>query len=158
MPFEWLQALQDWQVAAWLRRSIYVYPLLNATHIFALTLLIGGILPADLRMLGLFRSVAIAPFVRLMTSIAALGLVLAIATGFLLFSVQPMEYAFNAAFLAKISLVAIGILLALAVRSSASWRLLLADGQPGGGLRVAALASIVIWLAALLAGRWIAFL
>lgn len=158
MPVEWLQALQDWQVAAWLRRSIYVYPLLNAAHIFALTLLIGGILPADLRILGLLRSVAIAPFVRLMTSIAAFGLVLAIATGFLLFSVQPMEYAFNAAFLAKITLVVVGIVLALAVRSSASWRLLLAEGKPGSGLRATALASIVIWIAALLAGRWIAFL
>lgn len=155
---DWLQALQDWQVASFLRRSIYVYPLLNASHILALTLLVGAILPADLRMLGLFRSVAIAPFVRLMTSIAAFGAALAVVTGFLLFSVQPVEYAFNAAFLTKVSLVAAGIVLALAVRASSSWRMLLHEGRTGGGLRAAAFASIGIWTGALVAGRWIAFI
>ncbi len=155
---EWLQALQDWQVAASLRRSLYVYPLLNATHIFALTLLVGGILPADLRILGAFRDVAIAPFVRLMTSIAAFGAGLAVVTGFLLFSVQPLEYAFNPAFLTKISLVATGIVLALAVRASQSWRLLLEDGRVRSGLRAAAVTSICIWIGALVAGRWIAFI
>lgn len=155
---EWLQALQDWTVAASLRRSLYVYPLLNATHIFALTLLIGGILPADLRILGAFRSVAIAPFVRLMASIAAFGAGLAVVTGLLLFSVQPLEYAFNAAFLAKVSLVATGIVLAIAVRASRSWRLLLEDGRVRGRLRAAAVASIAIWIGALVAGRWIAFI
>lgn len=155
---EWLQALQDWEVAAALRRSIYVYPLVNATHIFGLTLLIGGIVPADLRMLRLFRSVALAPFVGLMTSFAAFGAGLAVVTGFLLFSVQPLEYASNPAFLTKVALVAVGIVLALAVRFSAAWRVLLAEGRVSSGLRLAAFASIVIWIGALLAGRWIAFL
>lgn len=158
MPTEWLQALHDWEVAAIIRRSVYVYPFVNAAHIFGLILLIGTILPADLRMLGLFRSIAIAPFLRLMTSIAALGLALAIASGFLLFSVQPLEYATNWAFLTKIGLVTIGAILALAVRFSGSWRLLLATGEAVPGLRVTALMSMVIWISALLAGRWIAFL
>lgn len=157
MLTEWLQALQDWEVSSYIRRSIYVYPLLNACHIFALTLLVGGILPADLRMLGLFRSVAITPFVRLMTAIAATGLVFAVVTGFLLFCVQPREYAFNPAFLTKVSLVAVGAMLALAVRFSASWRSFLKTGEVGG-LRVVALLSLAIWLSALIAGRWIAFL
>lgn len=158
MLIEWLQALHDWQIAAMLRRSTYVYPLLNATHILALSLLIGGILPADLRLLGFFRSVAIVPFVRLMTAIAAAGIVLAAATGFLLLAVQPLEYAFNPAFLTKVSLVAAGIFLALLVRFGQAWRVFLATGEVGGGLRAAAVVSLAIWLSALLAGRWIAFL
>jgi hypothetical protein len=93
----WLQALQGWELAALLRRSVYVYPLVNAAHVFSLALLIGAILPADLRMLGLFQGVAAPPFLRLMTAIAATGLALAVATGFLLFSVQPLEYAYNPA-------------------------------------------------------------
>ncbi len=157
MLTEWLQALHDWNVAALLRRSVYVYPFVNAAHIFGLILLIGAILPADLRMLGFFRAVAIAPFVRLMSSIAALGLVLAIASGFLLFSVQPLEYVSNWAFLTKVSLVAVGAAVALGVRFSASWRALLATGEAGSSLRAAALMSMALWIAALLAGRWIAF-
>jgi hypothetical protein len=152
-----LQALHDWEAAATIRRSLYIYPFLNAAHIFAMTLLIGGILPADLRLIGFFPSVALAPFLRLMTGIAALGLALAIVTGFLLFSVQPHEYAGNAAFLTKIALVAFGALLALAVRFSRAWRRALASSDVREGLRAAAFLSMLVWIAALLAGRWIAF-
>jgi hypothetical protein len=158
MLTEWLQALHDWELSALTRRSVYVYPFVNAAHIFGLILLIGAILPADLRVLGLFRGIVIAPFLRLMTSISAIGLALAIASGFLLFSVQPLEYAGNRAFLTKISLVAVGAILALAVRFSGSWRVLLATGDVVPALRVAALFSMAIWIGALIAGRWIAFL
>ncbi len=157
MLTEALTALNDWEVAAVIRRSLYIYPFLNATHIFSLTLLIGGVLPADLRLLGFFPGVPLAPFLRLMTGIAALGLTLAIASGFLLFSVQPLEYAGNTAFLAKISLVFVGTLLALAVRFSGAWTVALAGGGVATSLQFAAFFSIVIWIAALLAGRFIAF-
>jgi hypothetical protein len=158
MLTDWLQALHDWQVAALVRRSFYVYPLLNATHIFSLTLLIGGILPADLRMLGLFRWVPAAPFLKLTTTMSAIGLGLAIATGFLLFTVQPLEYAGNAAFLTKISLVALGAANALIIRFSGAWRMALATGEATPGLKLGALLSLAIWITALISGRWIAFL
>jgi len=158
MLIDWLQALQNWEVAALIRRSLLLYPLLNATHIFALTLLIGTILPADLRILGLFPSLPAGPFLRVMTAISAAGLMLAVATGFLLFSVQPLEYAANAAFLTKISLVALGTVNATIIRFSAGWRKVLASGVASPGLRIGALLSLTIWIAALLAGRWIAFL
>lgn len=154
----WLQALHDWEVAALVRRSFYVYPLINATHIFALTLLIGGILPADLRMLGFFRGVAAGPFLRLTTTMSAIGLALAIASGFMLFTVQPLEYVRNPAFLTKISLVALGAANALVIRFSGAWRMALATGEAGAGLKLGAVLSMTIWIAALLSGRWIAFL
>ncbi|WP_394888270.1 DUF2214 domain-containing protein [Mesorhizobium sp. AaZ16] len=158
MLVEWLHALHSWEVAALIRRSIYAYPLLNATHIFALTLLIGTILPADLRILGLFPSLPAGSFLRVMTAISAGGLVLAVATGFLLFSVQPLEYAANAAFLTKLSLVALGTINAITIRFSAGWRKVSTDGIASPGLRAGALLSLTTWIAALLAGRWIAFL
>jgi hypothetical protein len=154
----WLQALQGWELAALLRRSVYVYPLVNAAHIFSLALLIGAILPADLRMLGLFQGIAAPPFLRLMTAIAATGLALAVATGFLLFSVQPLEYAYNPAFLAKISLVALGALNATAIRLSPGWLEATSTGIVSSGLKLGAAVSLTIWICALLAGRWIAFL
>jgi hypothetical protein len=157
MLTEVLQSLNDWSVAAAIRRSVAVYPVVNATHIFALTLLVGGILPADLRLLGRFPNLPLEPFARLMSGIAAVGLALAIGTGFLLFSVRPLDYAGNPAFLTKIGLVGAGTLLALAVRFSASWRRALAGGGVETGLRLAAIGSIVVWLSALLAGRLIAF-
>ncbi|MDZ5699292.1 DUF2214 domain-containing protein [Chelativorans sp. M5D2P16] len=158
MLMEWLQALQEWQVATFFRRSFYAYPLLNATHIFSLALLIGAILPADLRMLGLFSGIPAAPFLKLMTRLAAAGLVLAILTGFLLFSVQPLEYAGNPAFLTKVSLVALGAANAAVIRLSPGWRAAAASGVVSPSLRFGAVLSLMLWLAALIAGRWIAFL
>lgn len=158
MLAEWLHAVHGWEVAAFIRRSVYVYPLVNAGHIFALILLVGGILPADLRMLGFFRAVDAAPFLRLMTAISATGIVLAAATGFLLFSVQPLEYAYNPAFLTKISLVGLGLANALAVRFSGAWREASTKGIVSPGLKIAALLSLMIWILALVSGRWIAFI
>lgn len=158
MLAEWLQALHDWELAALVRRSVVIYPLLNATHIFSLTLLIGGILPADLRMLGFFPGVPAATFLRLMAAISATGLALAAITGFLLFSVQPLAYAANPAFLAKISLIALGVANAVFVRLSTGWRQATTGGAIGPGLRLSAALSLMIWVAALIAGRWIAFL
>lgn len=152
-----LQALHDWEVAAAIRRSLYVYPAINALHIFSIGLLVGGIVPADLRMLGLFQTVPLAPFLRLMTAFAATGLAMAIMSGVVLFSVQPMDYAGNPAFLAKITLVAVGSTLALTVRFSGPWRRAVGGGGVSAGLRAAAAASMLIWVAALLCGRWIAF-
>lgn len=158
MLVEWLTVLNDWRVAAFFRRSVYAYPLLNAMHILSLSLLIGTILPADLRVLGFFPGISAAPFLRVMTAISTIGLALAISTGFLLFSVQPLEYAHNAAFLTKISLVALGVANALVIRFSTAWREIPVEGAISPCLRAGALLSLIIWIAALLAGRWIAFL
>jgi hypothetical protein len=153
----WLQTLHDWEVAALLRRSVYVYPFVNAAHILSLTLLIGGILPADLRILGWLQGAPSAPLLRLMTTMSAIGLGFAILTGFLLFSVQPLEYVGNPAFLTKITLVALGTANALIIRFSVGWRLMLATGEAGAALRTGAILSLFIWIAALISGRWIAF-
>ncbi|WP_157014468.1 DUF2214 domain-containing protein [Mesorhizobium xinjiangense] len=157
MLVEWLQALHEWPVAAFFRRSVYAYPLLNAGHIFALTLLIGAILPADLKVLGFFPRIAAGPFLRSMTAISATGLALAVLTGFLLFSVQPLEYARNPAFLVKLSLIALGTANALVIRFSSAWRDAWTKESISPALRAGALLSLTVWVAALVAGRWIAF-
>lgn len=158
MLIEWLQALQNWEVATFIRRSVYVYPLLNAAHIFSLALLIGAIMVADLRMLGFFTTVEAGPFLQLTASVSAAGLALAMLTGLLLFSVQPLEYSYNAAFLTKITLVVLGVINAVAMRRSEAWQAALAGDIASARLKVGALLSAAIWIAALLAGRWIAFL
>jgi hypothetical protein len=155
---EWLEALQDWQVATFIRHSVYVYPLVNAVHILSLALLIGTILPVDLRILGFFSDLAAGPFLRRMTAVSATGLALAIFSGLLLFSVKPLDYAGNPAFLAKIALVAAGVANALVLRSSLAWKRALQDGEITIGLRAAAALSLVIWPSALFAGRLIGFL
>ena len=76
----------------------------------------------------------------------------------LLFSVRPLAYAANPAFLIKVLLVALGILNALALRLNRHWSQARAGGPVHGSVRATALLSLFIWAAAVLAGRWIGLL
>jgi hypothetical protein len=154
----WLLDLEASPLAAALRASFYVYPLVNAAHVFGIALLVGSILPVDLRLLGLFRRVPLSGFVPVMTAFSAVGLAIAMVSGVLLFTVQALDYVYNPAFLTKIALVAIGLVNAVALRFTGAWRAARAGNGIGAGLRAAALLSLVIWPAALLSGRWIGYL
>ena len=70
----------------------------------------------------------------------------------------PPDITTNPAFLTKLTLIALGTVNALAVRFSGAWRMALATGEASRGLKLAAAFSLIVWIAALLAGRWIAFL
>jgi len=155
---EILEALSQWPPAAALRGSLWLYPLVNAAHIFSIGLLIGSIVTLDLRLIGLFRIVPLAALATPLTRMAMTGIVLAALTGFLLFSVRPQAYAANPAFLIKLGLVALGIVNALVLHTGRSWRAALEAGAAPSSARLAALFSIFIWAGAVLAGRWIGFL
>ena len=158
MWIEWLQALHHWEVAAFLRRSFYAYPLVNAAHILGIALLVGAIVPVDLKLLGITSGPPLGATAQALARFAAAGLALAVASGFLLFSVQPLEYVANPAFWTKVSLVALGVLNALGLRASGSWKMAEINGEIGVGLKFGACCSLLLWIAALLSGRVIAFL
>lgn len=155
---EALQALSEWQAAALLRGSAILYPLVNAAHIASFGLLVGAIVTLDLRLLGLFRRAELAQLGPPLRAVAATGLGLAALTGFLLFTTRPLAYAENPAFLVKLGLVAMGLLNVAALSWAGHWRRALAGAPVHPVLRLSAAASLLIWLGALLAGRWIGFL
>lgn len=145
-------------VATALKASRYAYPVVNAVHIMGLATLFGAILSLDLRLLGLGRRVPARPLAIHLPRIAASGLVVAMLTGVLLFSVEPADYAANRAFLTKITLVFVGAAHAITVHFSHGWRSLVhGAGEIGTGLKISAALSLGIWTAAILAGRFIAF-
>lgn len=152
-----LTALAQSPPAEAVKASYYAYPLVNAAHILGLATLYGAILSLDLRLLGLFPSVPPQPLARTLPRIAAGGLLLALPTGVLLFAVEPFDYAANSVFLAKLVLVAVGIVHAVSVHFTAGWKALMQGGAIGAQLRLSAGLSLVLWTAAILAGRMIAF-
>jgi len=156
MPLvEWIGT---WPGAVFLRGSGVAYLLVNAAHILGVGLLVGAILPLDLRLLGLFRQAPLAVLAPFLSRAAATGAGLAIATGLWLFSVKPAEYLENTAFLWKLALL--GLALANVAFQHSNGRLAAAvacaDLRPT--VRLAALASILLWLSTIVAGRWIGFL
>lgn len=155
---ELLQALSEWPVAAALRRSNVAYPLVSAAHIFSFGLLIGAIVTLDLRLLGFFKGHAVGALGPPLSRIAAVGLALAVVTGFLLFSVRPAAYVQNPAFLAKVGLVGLGTANAMLLRLNPYWHRALAGGDVHGLVKLSAALSFAIWAGAIVAGRWIGFL
>lgn len=155
---EALAWLSTTPVAAALKASGTLYLVVNAAHILAIGLIVGAILPLDLRLAGLVRAAPIAAVGPLLSRTAAIGVVAALATGLCLFSVRPQEYAANPAFLVKVALVALGIVNALVLHARGAWQTALATDSAPPALRVQALLSMVIWVGAVLAGRWIAFI
>ena len=152
---EWIGT---WPGAVLLQRSGTAYLLVNAAHIVGVGLLVGGILPLDLRLAGFFRGVPLATIGPFLSRSAAIGVVLALATGLWLFTVKPVEYLDNEAFLWKMALLALALANVVVQHRSRHYRLALAGGDLHASVRLFACCSAVLWLAVLVAGRWIGFL
>ena len=147
-----LDALVASAPAQWLRFSRWGYAAVNTTHVLGIALLVGAILPLDLRLLGLWRSVALEPLARVLVPVAATGLLLAITTGAFLFITRANEYAAIDLFLVKVAFIATGVVHALSLHL---WSGLGTASR--GRLRAAGAASLSIWVAALVCGRLLAF-
>jgi hypothetical protein len=147
-----LDALVASAPAQWLRFSRWGYAAVNTTHVLGIALLVGAILPLDLRLLGLWRSVTLESLARVLVPVAAAGLLLAITTGAFLFITRADEYAATDLFVVKVALIATGAVHALGLHLGPG----LAHASPGR-LRAAGAASLSIWVAALVCGRLLAF-
>lgn len=157
---EWAAALEATEVAAALRNSVWSYPLVNAAHILGVALLVGSIVPLDLRLLGAWRSVPLAPLWGVLTRSAGIGLVLAIVFGTLLFITRATEYVASNLFIAKMLVVAIGTANVLTLRILASAQaseIASLHAKPPLPLRLAAGISLGTWLTALMLGRLIGY-
>jgi len=147
-----LEALGGSGVAQWLRFSRWSYAAVNTTHVLGIALLVGAILPLDLRLLGVWRAVPLEALARTLVPVAAIGLLLAMTTGGLLFVTRATEYAALDLFLVKLALIAAGAVHALSLH--------LGSGLVSASRtqrRVAGATSLSIWLAALVCGRLLAF-
>lgn len=149
-----LAAIEATGPAQYLRASRWTYAAVNGAHILGIALLVGAIIPLNLRLLGFWPSVSRTALVRVLVPMAATGLALAIAMGLLLFSVRAGEYAHLGVLQVKLGLVATGVLAAIALHASHGLTL---EGASRGQLARHAVISTLCWLGALACGRLIAF-
>ena len=142
------------ELATALRLSRWLYAAVNTSHVLGIALLVGAIVPLDLRLIGLWRGVAHDGLARVLVPVAATGLALAVLTGTLLFAVRATEYAAVPAFQLKLALIGIGAGAALLLHSLHGFRL---EGVGSRRLAGAGALSLACWVSALVAGRMIAF-
>lgn len=156
---EWIVAAEASALAAALRGSVWAYPLVNAVHILGIALLVGSILPLDLRMLGFWPSVSLVTLWRVLTRTAGIGLGLAASSGSLLFITRATEYTASGLFVAKMVIVGVGIANALILHGvmSRERRVSPEHWQPPAHIRISAGISLAAWITALVLGRLIGY-
>lgn len=142
-----------------LRASAWLYPLVNTGHVVGIALLFGAIVTLDLRLLGGFRAVPLEPLATALVPVAITGLLLALATGALLFATRPLDYVVEPLFAIKLALLAAAVLNALWLRVDPHWRRLGAalGVPPRPGWRWHAALSVLLWLGVITAGRLIGY-
>jgi hypothetical protein len=162
LPSDWClelaSALEASSLGVAMRESTFLYPLVNVVHLIGLVLVVGAIALLDLRLLGLARRVAVVAVYPILTRIAAIGIVVQLASGSMLFASDATALLRNDAFLLKM------LLLAAALINAGMFRLLWSshvatwdDRPPLLGLVQAAL-SLFLWLSIGVLGRLIAYL
>lgn len=144
-------------IGPWARGSALVYPVVNTLHLLGLVMLVGGIGVVDLRIAGLWRRLPADALSRALTPVAIAGLVLMIPTGLALFAADGTALARSETFQRKLVLIAIALANAAAFRVIWSGRLAGMTGHAPFPARIMAAASVLLWLAVAVHGRWIAY-
>lgn len=145
-------ALAGTSFAHWAARSPLAYPIANTVHVLGLALLLGPIALVDLRLLGAFRALPLQPFVSAVRPFAVAGLVALLLSGSVLFAADAAALAVSGTFQRKLVLVGLG--LANAAAFPIVWR---GGEQVQLPARLMAVASLLLWTSAAIAGRWIAY-
>jgi hypothetical protein len=161
MLMEFLAGLEGSALAAGLRGSKWIYPLVNAGHIAGIALLFGSIAAFDLRLMGGWRQVPLESLTRVLVPVAATGLVFAAACGSLLFIVKATEYAAAPLFQAKMIMLALGLTNVLAyhlLSRRLGWAAAGAAAAPPVPLqRLLGAVSFAVWLSVLVLGRLVGY-
>jgi hypothetical protein len=154
---EWL-GNTPWSVA--LLESLYVWALVESTHVLTLALFVGTAVMMDLRLVGLaFRDVPISAFLGRMLPWTRLGFAVMVLTGLMLFYSAPLRYYHNLFFRIKaIFLVLAGLNIwwfhSRTHRRIAEWD---RSAIPPRAVRLAGAVSLVAWCTVVVSGRLVAY-
>src|SRR3954447_15722260 len=102
----WLIWLETSGVAELMRKSAWMYPIVEIIHIVGFVILVGAVVMFDLRILGLGRGLPVTALARHLLRWSWAGLALVLPTGLLMFIAHATEFATNSAFLLKLALIA----------------------------------------------------
>lgn len=154
---EWLAATEG---STALRESLYMYPLVESTHVLFLLLFVGMTVVWDLRLIGkLLTDVPVTEMADRVLPWVRAGFVVMVITGILLVYAIPVRTYQSVWFRAKVIFLILAFLNiwyfhARVLPNAATWD---RDAKLPWPVRRAGLASIVLWALIIIAGRFIAY-
>jgi hypothetical protein len=155
-----LQWLHDTQFSIYMRDSLWAEPIVETIHVLTLTLFLGFAVLLDLRLLGVaMRRRPVSEVLRQINPWLIAGFVVMIASGVLLFCGDPVSFYTTTFFKVKmimLVLAGVNVLIFNATigRKTAEWDLAVKTPRAA---KIAAVISLVLWVAIVAAGRGIAY-
>jgi hypothetical protein len=151
----WLESLP---LSVWVHESpsVWAQPTVLTLHTMGMGVLVGACWVLDLRLLGISRTIPLSAF-RWVFRAVAVGLIVNVVTGVLLFAQRATSLGTAIPFLIKIGLVIASAATLVPIRSY----VLRSDPEQrevSGRVRLLAIASILAWSGAITAGRLLAYL
>ncbi|MDO1447640.1 hypothetical protein Q0590_15325 [Rhodocytophaga aerolata] len=155
----WMQWLENTDLSVAIRQSLWLYPGLEIIHIIGITLLVGAAFMFDLRLLGFSAYLPVVGLADHLLPWSRRGLALVIPSGILLFITNALALSTDPTFWLKMALlllagINVAIFHRLTFRSSASWNEKMATPT---GAKLAAGASLILWIAIIACGRLLAY-
>ena len=152
--FEWLQGLS---IANWIAtdESIWSFPTILFFHSVGMGLTAGVMFIICLRLVGVWRPLPVSSM-RMLFRIFWWGFVLNAITGSLLFAAHATITGNQPIYYAKLSLIAIGVVLAVPLQ-----KFVRGDGSDGiipSSVRGMAAVALAVWVGVITTGRFIAYL
>ena len=153
-----LNWLETTSIAVWLAESpsVWAMPTVLTLHTAGMAVLVGASWVLDMRLLGINRNVPLSAY-RWVFRAVAIGLIVNLITGVLLFMKNATTWGTALPFLAKMAFVVASAATILPIRTY-----VLNSGAGPSKIsdraRMLAIASIVAWTAAVTAGRLLAYL
>jgi hypothetical protein len=150
--FEWIEATS---LGNTIRQSLWLFPVIEATHLLGLCVLGGAVLIVDLRMLGLgLKSHPIPHVARDARPWFVGALIVMLLTGWALFTSEAIKCYYNTSFWVKITTLPIAIVLTLLIRDRIARHAAMGTNAT---TKLVGLLSITLWFVVAAAGRWIGF-
>src|SRR6266550_4765820 len=102
--------------------GVWTYGVVNLVHILGVASFFGAVLILDLRLMGLWRKIALPAISEPTVRVAAMGFVLSVISGVCLLATKATEYVGNPFLYIKFPAIGLGLLNVLALNSSSAWK------------------------------------
>jgi hypothetical protein len=140
--------------------GVWTYGLVNLVHILGVASLFGAILVLDLRLLGLWRKIALPAISEPVVPIATIGFLMALISGVCMLATKATDYIGNPFFYIKFPAIFLGLLNVVILSSSSAWKehkVRELSFREQSRFKVFGGISLLCWITAITAGRMIAY-
>ena len=140
--------------------GVWTYGCVNLIHILGVATLFGSVVILDLRLLGLWRGIALAAISKPTVRVATAGFIIAAISGPCLLATKATEYVDNPFLYIKFSAIGFGLLNVMVLNRLSAWkehRVRELSSREQSTLAVSGGISLVCWLTAISAGRMIGY-